>query len=211
MYFYHKTTSDNADLIISEQKINPSFFDIRLYFAYLINNASFTPNKSGETLPEHYYTPDEKEHYAYWLGGGVYAFNEANLQEAREYNKQNPAIIKIGIDPDALIYNMSSKAHINELRNFLKVGFRQLRDIQKDDGSRQRVSNLQDILIACLKNNFYEMPYAAGILLELYFMLTDRDIPVVSNIFILGKKNKWFTTYYSIRDTGVINTLSRLD
>lgn len=222
MKLLHGTDSDSAKSILGKNQISPSQFDLLKYFT------DFCDSQSLKKLPGNL-----KNQHVMWLGKGVYAFEFTDSKSAhywrQRYNtsfNKKYAVIQINCDikyPKQQVLNMSTKNGkqliqnflINDLFNSLKETYKKI--LKPDEFTKQYKSLLimykflANDTKAILKEDFCDISYILGILIELMIEYNHIDIksyPIIKATFTKKIKGLiYLDTYVCIKDLKVINKL----
>ena len=110
MKFYHSTDLEAAKKIDTPEEILPSEFNFVEYINYL-KKINWTFDEESKVLPSKFSDEEGDEKSVYWLGSGVYCFNEYDLEIAKNYSKKHDCLICISSEDDPDIFNMDSSAN----------------------------------------------------------------------------------------------------
>ena len=209
MKFYHSTYSAASVNIKKPEDIVPSVFEFNKYIKYL-SRIKWTKNLSD--LPHQYYDENDQEMGVYYLGTGVYCFNESDKELAEKYNKKHDTLLCLKTLENPKIFKMDSKPNRVFLYRFVIEGFLQLESLYSSEDEKVIIRELKDTLQACLLDNFVHSKHAAGVLIEIFkeVMEDDITIDVVENTFTIAPKGvvPYNVRYFCIKNLDIIEDIS---
>lgn len=210
MKIYHSTTKKNAIKILKTKNIKESNFDIWGFLDFWMDHLKNSDiDESGNLVPSRYIA-NRKSNYIYWLGKGIYGFKEEDFEEAINYSEDHDVIIAITTD-NVDIFEMSSSIVIAELQRFFIDEFQVFLETRNfSDEEIETYDLIREILVDAIYDNFSEAPQAAGIVLEIYNILMNKEIKLASNVFTLFKGNpsrKVPVEYLIIKNKSIIREI----
>lgn len=210
MKFYHSTDSSVVVNIEKPEDIMPSVFEFDKYIKHL-TSIKWTFQEETD-LPHRYYDENEQEMGVYWLGTGVYCFNEADKELAEKYSKKHDTLICLKTFKNPKIFKMDSKPNRLLLYKFVIEGFLQLENLYSSEEEKSIIRELKDVLQASLLDNFVHSKAAAGILIEVFKEIMEDDIKMdlVENTFTIAPKGviPFNVRYVCIKNLDIIENIS---
>lgn len=213
MILYHGTSVEAAENIIKENKINPSMFNILKYIEYILTNYETDTIE----LPK-IYKINGATNNVYWLGNGIYAFGPSDYKIAKNWRTRygNPklaeedcSVIQFEIAEETAkdCYDFTSYENRNEVKKFFEE-YMVLIDERHEGESRDKLL----ILLSIIKDAFVNMEYIKqehllGLAIEMFLFNIEENIPFISATFYKNTKTKYYETYYSVRDTNLVENI----
>jgi len=210
--FYHCTKTSNASRILKLNKphtITPSTFIyidcLNDWLDKILKQGDSEISSNDFVFPRFYYSQGVNRQ-VFWLGTGLYCFEEQYKNESPEYARRNglDVILDINYSNQYTEFNMYRNKEL--LQEFLndKV-IRCFRDNGFTGEKLLALELLVEYLILEIEDEYYKNPHCAAIIIEMYLHLCNLNFDVVSNKFLKDDEHFTYDNYNSIRNLNFIS------